>query len=243
MKTSLSLCIGSVSASRWAPTQSTTPLIGWYRYDSITQSAGALTGWTDKTSAGNNLVVGSGAPIYSAVGNNGRPEARFVAGSSHILAKASNIVSAANYTLFLVRKLDTNNTNTILFGCANGTGGVVLEDRAGSNDVTHIARFDATGGVSNTTTYESIIVTCASGAAPALYKNGVLQTLSGGTATYTNPGGSAQITLGGWFNGATYANFASMRVQEAGVYSAALSSRDVSKLAGYLRRLHNLPGV
>lgn len=88
-----------------------TPLTGmtaWFRADTLTQSGGAVTQWTDKSGNGNHLVPVGVSPTYvassSTVGFNSQPTVQFTKGASARGMHCSSISFAfgSQFTVYIM---------------------------------------------------------------------------------------------------------------------------------------------
>lgn len=173
----------------------------WLRADQgVTIGGGKVTGWNDLSGNANSAAQGTVAnqPVFSATGLNGRPAIDF-SGSTWFDNTTSNLVSAGSaYSVLIVAKTGNGEIFTIRRGTLYSGSGffqsgttVVYSDGGGvtSTTVPNTAAITQTG----TTGFKSCHKYSGTGTLPAIYLNGVAQTVAGSNQTTENAATGFQI--------------------------------------------------
>jgi hypothetical protein len=222
-----------LAASSWTP-GSLSHLVAWYRSDNVTQSAGAVSAWPDKSGNSHPASQASGVlqPNYSASGGvNGRPYLWGTGGAGQTSLAATLPLLSQPFEIIVVAATGTTATSGYLYDC-------------GSNQCVALLGAGPAVSLYNGSTSPSVAV-----AASTLYSfdtvfNGASSSiaLNGGAATTGSPGAGAvttTFTIGNFGGGVS--SFAYQGpMYEVIVNSALLTGAEQTNLQAYLTSLYGV---
>lgn len=221
---------------RWTPSDLSGLVLALDSANGLNQSANVATSWTDLSGVGNTLDTAVGSPDYVTGQQNGRPCLRLTTASAQYLYRANtNLFGSGAYTVAMALKIRASAGNDTYFGNSTGSGGLRLGRELGSNkrDVSHVGLEDHTDGTIQTSTVETWIARRASGSAPSLLVNGVAQTLTTVTTTLTNPGATARLVVGAFWNGSAFVVPASIDLYFVHALTRVITDAEAAELQHY----------
>lgn len=183
---------GVTSAMEWTPFDIPT-LLAWYRADTLTESGGNVTQWTDKYSGGYHLAGASNKPAYlsSVAAINNKPAVSFDGTNTEALINTSMPLSDG-IRIYLVMQETAQVNNATIFD----TGTVADDMRlrmvgTPSDDLGLFSGAVFNGGQNITVSTWFKFGALFNGASSAMYYGGVDPTGNAGSI-----GASAGLTLG-----------------------------------------------
>lgn len=160
--------------------------VTWCRTDvGVTVSTGVVTAWSDQSSSGNDQNAGTG-PAYNASGIGGLPDFTFDGTTTYLFGTSADLVVSAVTAWAIIKSTALNDSLQQFWGKGlsstewlfTGDSGKVQFAVTGAH-----AESDAPLNDGNPHVVVGIWDKSASGGAPSLYVDGVLQSSSVGTST------------------------------------------------------------
>lgn len=217
----------------------------WLKADAITgvNEGGEITSWPDSSGNGYNGTAGSGVvPLYRTGVLNGKPVARFDGVDDRLNTTAlSNLISASDYTVFVVYKHTSGGTPILLHSDSGGFGQFDLRNTSTGNNI-QIGNYDGTadGAISGDPSTGVFYIATAKHTSGSIFvgagdtRDANLDSVASGNTSVL----SANLYVG--INAVGLLNPFGGDIAEIIVYNVSLSEADRKKIESYLANKYNL---
>lgn len=207
---------------------------------------GVISQWSDLSASAANVANPTvlSQPKYLIADCNGLPAVQY-SGAQFLSRAATTLgITAASYSTAMVVKFDSNaSAMPLTLGDAGGASGffspwVITPNLAVRHNP---AGDDTTGSAVQTTNYEIIIVTFATGSLPKIRRNGTAVAVAGAVTTLVAPVNSSILNLGSRWNGIDF--FFTGKMAAVAIYKNALTIPQCLQIEAGFRQRYALPTV
>ena len=227
----------------WTPASLATPanMSVWLRSDSgVTEVAGIVTAWTDKSTNSNNATGGGTGPGVASGSINGYDTVIFSGSAYMSIADAATLDLNSSGVSFIALVKTTSS--------ASGTQGIIAKDATWNYSLKMSASGQGSASFDDGTSSDESTV----GGVPVNNWNIVIMNKSdkyyvngsaAGTAAYTPGANNAYgVVIGAWYNNVTpaFSKYLTGEIAEVIAYAGQLTEAERQKIEGYIAHRYGL---